>query len=139
MLFKKQSPFAPQRVIFMDMRSLNRNKEGITFPFVTWGEVDQHRYWTRLQFCTIGSTQTPSLEQTSPPPPPPTLLPSPMTPSRSFAPRPPAQSSGLSTPALFSMLPFAASKVTKTQVYDLKKHIKYARNAGSMRNLHQIL
>ena len=28
---------------------------------------------------------------------------------------------------------------SKTSVYDLKKHIKYARNAGSMRNLHQIL
>ena len=45
----------------------NKNEEGITFPSVTWGEVDHHRYWTRLQFYTIGSTQIPSLEQTSDP------------------------------------------------------------------------
>ena len=47
---------------------LNKNEEEIIFPFVTWGEVDHYRYWTRLQFCTIGSTQIPSLEQTSDPP-----------------------------------------------------------------------
>ena len=45
----------------------NKNEEGITFPSVTWGEVDHHRYWTRLQFYTIGTTQIPSLEQTSDP------------------------------------------------------------------------